>query len=103
MNIEITERAKKEIANILKNEEKGSFFRVTIEGGGCSGFKYIFSIDKTINIDDFKNDMVVIDKLSLNYLKNSILDYQETLIEKAFKIKNPNAQSSCGCGISFSL
>ena len=47
--------------------------------------------------------MVVIDKLSLNYLKDSILDYQETLIEKAFKIKNPNAQSSCGCGISFSL
>ena len=71
--------------------------------GNDFGFKYIFSIDKTINIDDFKNDMVVIDKLSLNYLKNSILDYQETLIEKAFKIKNPNAQSSCGCGISFSL
>ena len=56
-----------------------------------------------IIIDDFKNDMVVIDKLSLNYLKDSILDYQETLIEKSFKIKNPNAQSSCGCGISFSL
>ena len=84
---------KKKLLIYLKTKKK-DLFRVTIEGGGCSGFKYIFSIDKTINIDDFKNDMVVTDKLSLNYLKDPILDYQETLIEKAFKIKNPNAQLS---------
>ena len=103
MTIQITDRAQNEINNILKKEKKGSFFRVSIEGGGGSGFKYVFTIESIKNSDDIKINNLIIDKISLKYLEKSILDFQDTLIEKAFKIQNPNAQSSCGCGVSFSL
>jgi len=101
--LEITENAKKQIAKLLINEPKGSFFRVLVEGGGCSGFKYNFSIDNTINEDDIKVDMVIIDKTSNNFLKNSKLDFEENLMSKSFRILNPDAKASCGCGISFSI
>ena len=102
-NIEISKKAKEEINNLLLDENKGSFFRISVEGGGCSGFKYSFTIDKTFNPDDKKFDNVIIDQISLEYIKGSILEYNDTLIEKSFKIINPNAKSSCGCGTSFSL
>ena len=102
-NIEISKKAKEEINNLLLDENKGSFFRISVEGGGCSGFKYNFTIDKTFNPDYKKFYNVIIDQISLEYIKGSILEYNDTLIEKSFKIINPNAKSSCGCGTSFSL
>ena len=103
INIEIDERAKREIGNLLSDETEGSFFRISVEGGGCSGFKYNFTIDTKIQEDDIKSNNLVIDKTSLQYLAVSTLEYHDTLIEKSFKIKNPRAKSSCGCGTSFSI
>ena len=103
INIKIDDKAKQEIGNLLKNEKDGSFFRIGVEGGGCSGFKYNFTIDTKVLEDDLRLDNLVVDKTSLEYLNGSILEYNDTLIEKSFKIKNPKAKSSCGCGTSFSV
>src|SRR6056300_1622252 len=103
MNLEITDKAKSEIQNLLKNEGSKSFFRITIEGGGCSGFKYKFSVDDNINDDDQKFDDIIIDETSLSLIDGSKVDFIDTLIEKSFKILNPKATSSCGCGTSFSI
>ena len=102
-NIEITKKASKEIKSLLSSEKSGSFFRVSVEGGGCSGFKYNFTIDTKVNDDDLRLEGVIIDPTSLEYLKGSVLEYNDSLIEKSFKIINPNAKSSCGCGTSFSV
>ena len=103
MNLEITDKAKSEIQNLLKNESSKSFFRITIEGGGCSGFKYKFSVDYNINNDDQKFGDIIIDETSLSIIDGSKVDFIDTLIEKSFKILNPKATSSCGCGTSFSI
>jgi len=103
MNLEITDKAKSEIQNLLKNESSKSFFRITIEGGGCSGFKYKFSVDDNINDDDQKFGDIIIDETSLSIIDGSKVDFIDTLIEKSFKILNPKATSSCGCGTSFSI
>jgi iron-sulfur cluster insertion protein len=103
INIKIEDKANKEIDNLLKNEKNGSFFRISVEGGGCSGFKYNFTIDTKVLKDDLRLDNLVVDKTSLEYLNGSVLEYNDTLIEKSFKIKNPKAKSSCGCGTSFSV
>ena len=76
---------------------------MSVEGGGCSGFKYNFTIDSKVNDDDLRLEGVIIDPTSLEYLKGSVLEYNDSLIEKSFKIINPNAKSSCGCGTSFSV
>ena len=101
--LEITENAIKQITKLLENEPKGSFFRITVEGGGCSGIKYNFSIDSKVNEKDRKIQLVLIDEISHNFLKNSKLDYEQNLMSKSFRIINPDAKSSCGCGISFSI
>ena len=101
--LEITENAKKQIVKLLLNEPKGSFFRVSVEGGGCSGFKYNFSIDSSSNKDDILIDNVLIDNISHGFLKNSKLDFEQNLMSKSFRIINPDAITSCGCGISFSI
>lgn len=103
MNLEITDKAKLEIQNLLKNESSKSFFRITIEGGGCSGFKYKFSIDNIINEDDQRFESIIIDNTSLSLINGSKVDFVDNLIEKSFKILNPKATSSCGCGTSFSI
>ena len=103
MNLEITDKAKSEIQNLLKNESSKSFFRIAIEGGGCSGFKYKFSVDGNINDDDQKFGDIIIDETSLSLIDGSKVDFIDTLIEKSFKILNPKATSSCGCGTSFSI
>ena len=101
--LEITENAKKQIAKLLLNEPKGSFFRVSVEGGGCSGFKYNFSIDNKSNENDILIGQILIDKISLEFIKNSKLDYEQNLMSESFRITNPDAKASCGCGISFSI
>ena len=101
--IKFTDKAIKQINHLLSNKDKGSFFRIAIKGGGCSGFKYDFSFDNKIDENDSKHENIVIDKSSLEILKGSMVEYKNELIGNSFKITNPKTNSSCGCGISFSL
>ena len=101
--IKFTDKAIKQINHLLTQKDKGSFFRIAIKGGGCSGFQYDFSFDKSIEKDDLKFENILIDKSSANLLKGSEVDYVTELIGDSFKISNPQSKSSCGCGVSFSL
>ena len=101
--IKFTDKAIKQINNLLINKNKGSFFRIAIKGGGCSGFQYEFTFDNKIEDDDLKFNNVLIDKTSADLLKGSEVDYVSELIGEQFKITNPQTKSSCGCGVSFSL
>ena len=101
--IKFTDKAIKQINNLLSQKDKGSFFRIAIKGGGCSGFKYDFSFDKNPKDDDLKFNNILIDKASADLLKGSEVDYASELIGDSFKISNPQSKSSCGCGVSFSL
>ena len=106
--IRISERAAKRIAALVANEQSdGSMLRITVSGGGCSGFQYGFSLDARRDEDDrlFERNgvTVVIDEVSLDLLKGSEVDFVEDLIGSYFAIKNPNASSTCGCGSSFSI
>ena len=102
-NFTITDKAKKKIENLLKKENNNKFFRIEVKGGGCSGYKYHFSTDNKINEDDIIFENVLIDKSSFVFVEGSMLDFSEKLIENTFKIINPKATSSCGCGSSFSV
>ena len=101
--IKFTDKAIKQINNLLTQKDKGSFFRISIKGGGCSGFKYDFSFDKNPKDEDLKFNNILIDKTSADLLKGSEVDYASELIGDSFKISNPQSKSSCGCGVSFSL
>ena len=101
--IKFTDKALKQINVLLSKKDKGSFFRIAIKGGGCSGFQYDFSFDKTQNDDDLCHENIIIDKNSADLLKGSEVDYVKELIGDQFKISNPQSKSSCGCGVSFSL
>ena len=101
--IKFTDKAIKQINHLLSQKDKGSFFRIAIKGGGCSGFQYDFSFDKSIEKDDLKFENILIDKTSADMLKGSEVDYVSELIGNSFKISNPKSKSSCGCGVSFSL
>tara|TARA_B100001121_G_scaffold86382_1_gene76629 strand:+ start:544 stop:861 length:318 start_codon:yes stop_codon:yes gene_type:complete len=101
--IKFTDKAIKQINNLLSKKDKGSFFRIAIKGGGCSGFQYDFSYDLKPSEDDLVQNNILIDKQSADLLKGSEVDYVEELIGESFKITNPQTKSSCGCGVSFSL
>ena len=101
--IKFTDKALKQINVLLSKKDKGSFFRIAIKGGGCSGFQYDFSFDKNQQEDDLRHENVVIDKASADLLKGSEVDFVKELIGDSFKITNPQSKSSCGCGVSFSL
>ena len=101
--IKFTDKAIKQINHLLSQKDKGSFFRIAIKGGGCSGFQYDFSYDKSMEKDDLKFENILIDKTSADLLKGSEVDYVSELIGDSFKISNPQSKSSCGCGVSFSL
>jgi len=105
-SIEITNNAQDYIANILSND-KAKFFRITVLGGGCAGFQYKFDFENIQNDDDIifktKKIEILIDNNSLNLIKGSKIDYVHELIGSSFKITNPQATSSCGCGTSFSI
>lgn len=101
--IEFTDQALKQIEKILLENNKKNYFRISVQGGGCSGFKYDFSFDDQINQDDVKFNKTLIDNESLKLISGSIVDYKEELIGSSFIIKNPKASASCGCGLSFSI
>jgi iron-sulfur cluster insertion protein len=101
--IEFTSEAIKQIEKIVLENEPKKYFRISVLGGGCSGFKYNFTFDDKIEKDDLLFNKTLIDKESLNIINGSIIDYKKEMIGDSFTIKNPKASSSCGCGLSFSV
>jgi iron-sulfur cluster insertion protein len=102
--ITITEPAKAKIADILAEENNPKLkVRTFVQGGGCSGFQYGFTLDEEQNEDDFVIDGVLIDSMSMQYLTGATIDYKDDLSGSSFTISNPNAQTTCGCGSSFSV
>ena len=101
--IKFTDKAIKQVNQLVSTKEPGTCFRISVLGGGCSGFKYDFSFDNNIDQEDIKINNIVIDKLSLEILRGSEIDFTSELMGTSFKISNPKTKSSCGCGISFSI
>ncbi len=105
--VTLTERAGRRIAEIVSGEAAGTALRIAVAGGGCSGFQYTFDLTTERASDDTVLERagacVFIDPVSLDYLAGSEIDFVDDLIGAAFKIRNPNATASCGCGTSFSL
>jgi len=99
--LEFTDRAKNQIEKITKSEAK-KYFRIAVQGGGCSGYKYNFSFDNNLEKDDILFDRTLIDKASLEIISGSTVDFKKEMIGESFTINNPKATSSCGCGLSFS-
>ena len=100
--LEFTDRAKTQIEKITKSGVN-KYFRIAVQGGGCSGFKYNFSFDNKVDKDDILFNQTVIDKQSLNIIAGSTVDFKKEMIGESFVINNPKASSSCGCGLSFSV
>ena len=101
--IEFTSRAKDQIEKIINKDQIKKFFRISVKGGGCSGFKYDFSFDNNVDSDDILFEKVVIDKTSLDIIAGSVIDFKKEMIGESFVINNPKALASCGCGLSFSV
>jgi iron-sulfur cluster assembly accessory protein len=103
----VSARAAQRIGEILKQEPAGTMLRLSVEGGGCSGFQYKFDIERARADDDLvlarNGAVVLIDPVSVNYMAGSQIDFVDDLIGQSFKINNPKATASCGCGTSFSL
>ena len=97
-----TDKALNQI-NLITKGEKNKFFRITVQGGGCSGFKYNFGFDTKSNDDDIIFGKAIIDKSSLEIISGSLVDFKKEMIGEAFVINNPKATASCGCGLSFSI
>lgn len=107
LNVTISDRAARRIASILAKEPDGTALRVSVSGGGCSGFQYGFDLDKSRAEDDLvlerNGAVVLIDAVSLPYVGGSEIDFVDDIIGQSFQVKNPNATASCGCGTSFSI
>ena len=107
MPVTVSARAARRIAEILQGAPAPSMLRVAVTGGGCSGFQYNFTLDDARLDDDLVIERdgatVLVDPVSLDFLKGAEIDFVDDLIGAAFKVNNPNATSSCGCGTSFSV
>lgn len=105
--VEMTDSAAQRIAEILAAEPSGSFLRIGVDGGGCSGFSYTYKIESTRQEDDLVLDragaLVLIDSVSLQFLRGCRIDFIDNLMGRMFKIDNPAATASCGCGSSFAI
>jgi iron-sulfur cluster assembly accessory protein len=105
--VSLSARAARRISHIVKSEPDTPILRVSVDGGGCSGFQYGFNLVSTPEPDDLVIERdgakVVIDPVSLQFLNGSEIDFVDDLIGSYFEIKNPNASSSCGCGASFAI
>lgn len=106
-NVSVTSNAAQRIAALASQEGENAVLRVSVRGGGCSGFSYDFSFDNAATADDVEIEKdgvkVLIDAVSLMYLEGSEIDFVDDLMGQSFRITNPNASSSCGCGTSFSI
>jgi iron-sulfur cluster insertion protein len=106
-SITLSERAARRIAEILKAEAAPALFRVSVEGGGCSGFQYRFGLVTETTQDDLVVERdgarVVVDPISLGFMRGAELDFVDDLIGAQFKLNNPNVTAACGCGTSFSV
>ena len=100
--IDFTKEALDEIGKITQTSKK-KYFRITVKGGGCSGFKYNFGFDENLSADDVVFDNTIIDKASLDIISGSVVDFKKEMIGESFVITNPKATASCGCGLSFSI
>ena len=107
MTVTVSERAARRIGEILKGEPAGAMLRVSVEGGGCSGFQYKFDIERSRADDDLLIDRdgatVLIDPVSLDFMAGAEIDFVDDLIGASFRINNPKATASCGCGTSFTI
>lgn len=105
--ITLSDRAARRVAEIVAAEGEGAMLRVSVSGGGCSGFQYGFTLDGTRLPDDLVIERagvtVLVDSMSVTYLEGAEIDFVDDLIGSSFKIHNPNAVASCGCGTSFSI
>ena len=105
--ISLTERAARRIKEIMDGEPSGSMLRVSVNGGGCSGFQYAFDVERSRQSDDIiverDGATVLVDQVSLPFLEGATIDFVDDLIGQSFKIDNPHATASCGCGTSFSI
>ena len=105
--VALSESAIRRVAKILANEAPGTALRVSVEGGGCSGFQYKYDLVTEREPDDLAlgrdGAVVLIDPVSVQYLAGSVIDFVDDLMGQSFQIRNPNAASSCGCGVSFAL
>jgi len=106
-DLTLTPAAAKQIAAIGNTEGRAIMLRIAVEGGGCSGFQYQFDLVDTANPDDIRVECdgaaALVDEMSLVLLKGSEIDFVDELAGAEFRIRNPNAKSSCGCGVSFSI
>src|SRR6185437_6216725 len=106
-NVTVSDRALRRIGEILKGEPAGTMLRVSVEGGGCSGFQYKFDMERAKADDDLvisrDGAIVLIDPVSVGFMAGSEIDFVDNLIGAAFKVKNPKATAACGCGTSFAL
>jgi iron-sulfur cluster insertion protein len=105
-SVSMSESAARRLNKILKAED-GAALRISVKGGGCSGFQYAFDIENATADDDIvisrDGAIIVVDPVSLEYMKGSVVDFIDDLMGQAFKVKNPNAVASCGCGVSFTV
>lgn len=106
-SVTISERAARRIGEILRGEGDGAMLRISVEGGGCSGFQYKFDVDRSQAADDLvitrDGAVVLVDAASAPFLSGAELDFVDDLIGASFRVNNPNATASCGCGTSFSI
>ena len=107
MTVELTESAAARVATIAAKQAKPAILRLSVEGGGCSGFQYKFGLADAVEGDDSVAETdgvrLVVDPMSLDLVSGAAVDYVESLGGSAFKVTNPNAASGCGCGSSFSV
>lgn len=102
--ITITDSAQAKITDILAEENNPKLkVRAFVQGGGCSGFQYGFTLDEEQNEDDFEINGILVDAMSMQYLSGATIDYKDEIHGSQFVIQNPNAQTTCGCGSSFSV
>jgi iron-sulfur cluster insertion protein len=100
----ITEQAQAKIADLLAEENNPKLkVRAFVQGGGCSGFQYGFTLDEEQNEDDFEINGVLVDSMSMQYLTGAVIDFKDDINGSSFSISNPNAQTTCGCGSSFGV
>ena len=103
----ISDAAAKRIKSVIDEEDSSLKLRIFVQGGGCTGFQYGFSLEEKVEDDDFEFEKdgikVVVDSMSMQYLNEAEIDYEETMMGSQFKIKNPNVTATCGCGSSFAV